>query len=611
MKMSYFEKHNFHVIKQSLGLISKKGRRKYFFVVIAQMLLGLLDLVGVSLMGLFGTLAISGIESKAPSGRTAQFLSVLGMGNIKFQNQAAILALLITTVFVAKTLISIYLTRKILHFLSSKGAEISSNLLAKQFNQQSKEIHVISTQELIYSLTAGVTGVMVGILGSFASILTDTTLLVLVLGGLFIVDPAMAASSILLFGILGIILNFTTRKKALNLGKKNSSLIVQSNEKISEYVKAYKEIYIRNRRFHYSQKISKIRYQLASTTAEIAFLPFISKYVIESSVILCAFGLGAFQFATQDSIKAISVLSVFLAAITRITPALLRLQQSAVTIKASSGVSGPTLELAEKLSKVNALEDRKYTVTENSEKFLGSVLVRDVSFAYSDDSEVIKGISLSVAPGEFCALVGPSGAGKSTLIDLIIGVQTPTTGTILVSGKDPQSAIELWPGSVGFVPQDVEIIQGSVLENICLGYDPNEFDIQAAENALRMANLSEYVSSLPNGIHETLGDGRVRMSGGQKQRLGIARALYTTPKLIIFDEATSALDSESEEKIAQVIKSLHGEVTVLVVAHRLSTVRTADNVVYIDGGKISGQGSFDQLKKSLPAFDVQAKLMGL
>lgn len=611
MKLGPLDNSSIEVVRQSLNLISKSGRRKYSLVAISQMLLGFLDLAGVTLMGLFGTLAISGIESKSPNGRTAQFLDFAGLSNLKFQDQAAVLALLTASVFVLKTLISVYLTRKILHFLSAKGAEISSNLLAKQFNQQSKDMQGISTQELIYSLTSGVTGVMVGILGSLASILTDVTLLILILGGLFIVDPVMAASSVVIFGIIGILLNVLTRKKAVELGKRNSSLIVESSEKISEYVNAYKEIYIRNRRNYYSDKISKLRFELASTTAEIAFLPFISKYVIESAVILCAFAFGAFQFATQDSVKAISVLSVFLAAITRITPALLRLQQSVVTIKTSAGVSGPTLELAHKLSGVKKPEDSVAKDWAMEVAFEGRIEIEDVRFSYASSREVLKGASLTVLPGEFCALVGPSGAGKSTLIDLIIGVQEPKQGRVLISGVNPQSAVRNWPGSIGFVPQEVQIIQGSILENICIGFNEDEFDLIAAENALRMANLEDFVNSLPSGIHEKLGDGRAKISGGQKQRLGIARALYTNPKLIIFDEATSALDSESEARIANVIKSLHGKVTVLVVAHRLSTVRSADNVVYMEKGEILGQGSFEDLKSTISAFDVQAKLMGL
>ena len=604
-------KTNLSIIAQSLSLISKSGKRKYSLVVAAQMLLGFLDLAGVTLMGLFGTLAISGIQSRTPSGKTAQVLSMLGLGNQSFQNQAAILALLIASLFITKTLISIFLTRKVLHFLSAKGAEISSDLLTKQFRQTSKDLQGMSTQELIYALTNGVTGIMVGILGSLATILTDLTLLIMILCGLAIVDPIMTLASIVVFGLIGIILNLSTRKRAIYLGTRNSRLIVESNEKISEFSRAYKEIYIRNRRDHYSEKISKLRFQLASTTADIAFLPFISKYVIESSVILCAFALGTYQFATSDSVKAISVLSVFLAAITRVTPALLRLQQSSITIKASAGVSGPTLELAHKLSLVEKANEKGISVGGTKIGFSPSLDIKDLSFSYSDSKNVLNGLSLKVLPGEFCAIVGPSGAGKSTLIDLIIGVQEPEDGEILVSGLAPKLAVATWPGMIGFVPQEVEIIQGSVLENICLGFDREDCDLEAAMEALAMANLDEFVNTLPFGIHEVLGDGRARISGGQKQRLGIARALYTKPRIIILDEATSALDSESEAKIAKVIKSLHGEVTVLVVAHRLSTVRSADQVIYLENGEIKGTGSFEDLKVAIPAFDVQAKLMGL
>ena len=599
-------------IREALNLLSKKSRKKYALVVLSQMLLGLLDLIGVTLMGLFGTLAITGIQSKSPEGKAAQFVEFIGLSEFRFQTQIVILSIAIAFIFILKTLFSIVLTRRILHFLSAKGAEISSTLLSKQFNQSSKGMSGISSQELIYALTAGVTGVMVGILGSLASICTDLALLALIMFGLIIVDPVIALTSLISFSLIGILLNKLTRVKAVNLGKRNSELTVAINERIIEFSRVYKEIYLRNKRNFYSESISRKRAELASTTADIAFLPFISKYVIESAIILSAFAIGAFLFMTQDSTKAISILSVFLAAVTRVTPALLRLQQSGIVIRTSLGVCAPTLQLARNLRDVKPSEEHQIYMNHRDENFRGYISLNNVSFHYENSSQqIIRNLSLDLEQGKFHALVGPSGAGKSTLVDLIIGIQHPDSGTILISGLTPQEVVLVWPGAIGLVPQEVELIQGSVLQNICLGYEENEFDINAAKRAIELAGLSEFLTSLPKGLDQQLGDGKTRISGGQRQRLGIARALYTKPKLIILDEATSALDSEAEAKIADVIQNLNGEVTFLVIAHRLSTIKSASQIIYLSEGSVLGIGGFEALKREVPAFALQAQLMGL
>jgi ABC-type multidrug transport system fused ATPase/permease subunit len=220
-------------------------------------------------------------------------------------------------------------------------------------------------------------------------------------------------------------------------------------------------------------------------------------------------------------------------------------------------------------------------------------------------------LSLQIRPGELVAFVGPSGAGKTTLIDLILGVLNPGSGRVEISGCTPLAAIEKWPGCIGYVPQDVVIFNGTIRENIALGFD-SEFvsDVQISE-ALKVAHLKEFVQSLPEGLDTRVGDRGTKLSGGQRQRLGIARAMYTKPKLLVLDEATSSLDGKTESAISESISELAGNVTVILIAHRLSTVRNADQVVYINEGKIVQTGSFEEVRRKVTNFDIQAKLMGL
>jgi ABC-type multidrug transport system fused ATPase/permease subunit len=209
------------------------------------------------------------------------------------------------------------------------------------------------------------------------------------------------------------------------------------------------------------------------------------------------------------------------------------------------------------------------------------------------------------------AITGSSGAGKTTLVDLLLGVHIPTSGDIYISGLSPLDAFQKWPGATAYVPQDTVIVNGNIWENIALGFDYNPEHEKYINEALKLSNLEDYVQSLPEGLFTKVGDRGHKLSGGQRQRLGIARALFTKPKLLVLDEATSSLDAQTESDITEAIKSLKGKTTIIMIAHRLSSVRNADQVIFINNGMIESIGTFEEVRKKVPNFDKQANLMGL
>jgi ABC-type multidrug transport system fused ATPase/permease subunit len=220
--------------------------------------------------------------------------------------------------------------------------------------------------------------------------------------------------------------------------------------------------------------------------------------------------------------------------------------------------------------------------------------------------------SFVVYPGEHVSLAGSSGAGKSTLADLILGVLDTNSGSILVSGLKPIDAVAKWPGAISYVPQDVSIISGTIIQNVTLNaFTTDSFNEEKLWRVLEMSQLDKFIKKLPDGLMTLVGEKGAKLSGGQRQRLGIARALYTDPKLIILDEATSALDSETENDINLAIQNLRGSVTLIIIAHRLATVRNADKVCYFNNGTLEAVGAFDQVRKKIPDFDNQARLLGL
>jgi ABC-type multidrug transport system fused ATPase/permease subunit len=209
------------------------------------------------------------------------------------------------------------------------------------------------------------------------------------------------------------------------------------------------------------------------------------------------------------------------------------------------------------------------------------------------------------------AITGSSGAGKTTLVDLILGVFTNDSDSVKISGLTPLSAFSRWPGAVAYVPQNINIMNTTIRENISQGYEFDSLDEERVWNSLKVAHLDEFVKSLPLGIDTHVGEFGNQLSGGQRQRLGIARALFTAPKMLILDEATSALDAETESLISQTIKELKGKCTVILIAHRLSSVMNADKVIFMENGKITAEGTFSEVRKLSPNFEKQAKLMGI
>lgn len=599
------------VVLRSLNVIPPSSRPKVLLAIVLQISLTALDLFGVAAMGVLGALSVTGIQSQKPGDRVLQVLELLQIDPFSFQTQVAILALAASLIFILRTVFSILITRRILYFLSRQGALISERILNQLLTQSLLQIQSRSTQEIAYSLSVGVTAITLGVLATTVALIADASLLLVLLFALFSVDYVMAVTSVIFFGLLGYVLYKSTSARAQELGLKNAKLSVINNEKVIEVLDSYREAVVRNTRQMYVKKISNYRYKQADVVAEMQFMPSVSKYVIESGMVVGAVMIAGAQFAIYDAPTAVATLFVFLAAGSRLGPAILRLQQNFIQIKGATGAAQPTLLLADSLSTTGYLSKTEKALTREHTNFVSIVEMNQVSFTYPGSTvPAIQNIRLNVKSGQSLAIVGPSGSGKTTLVDILLGLLNPDTGEVLISNLSPNRAIETWTGAIAYVPQNVAIINGTVRENITLGYPVGTDSDEFVEKALRLAQLADVIGKMPEGLDTNVGERGSKLSGGQRQRLGIARALFTNPQLLVLDEATSNLDGLTESEVSEAISSLHGLVTVILIAHRLSTVRTADQVMYLSEGKIIAKGSFDQVRKAVPEFEKQAQLMG-
>jgi ABC-type multidrug transport system fused ATPase/permease subunit len=596
---------------ESFRIFSKRDRQKISIVVAIQIVVGLLDLLGVALIGVIGALAITGIQSGVPGNRVSSVLQFLHLNTYTFQTQTVILGISATLILVARTLISVTLTRKSLLFISRRSAVISEEIVNNLFAQDLPSLQRYPIQQTMYSISNGITAITLGVVGNTVNLVADTALLVIMTSGLFLFDTQIAIFSLLFFGSIAAVLYKVMQTQARVLGQKEAEISILTNQLLFESLNSYREIYVKGLRKSYADRISDNKFELSSILAKMSFLPSVSKYVIESSIVVGALLVSTFQFMQYDAKHSIATLTVFLAAGSRISPAVLRVQQGLISIKNNLGGAQTALKLISQLQP-SCLPVISSSPLFSHPDFYPEVILREVEFKYSEPDIFQMGpINLRIEAGTVVAIVGSSGSGKTTLADLILGAIHPNSGNVEISGEEPAETILRSPGAIAYVPQDIQIFKGDVISNIAFGYEFDESFLPSIEESIETAQLTTVIAELPNGLQTELGDKGFRLSGGQRQRLGIARALFTHPKLIVLDEATSALDGRTEEEISTAIGRLRGETTVILIAHRLASVRNADSVIYMANGQVIAQGTFEEIKSAVPDFDQQAKLMGL
>ena len=604
-----FPTNYMEILKKILRFFPSRDKRIISFVVFFQVTLGFLELLSVLLIAALGSLAVRNISSNSPGNRVSRVLSLLNIDTFAIQTQVGILGISAAVLMVLRSLFSLALNRKMLRFIGLRSATISSNLVKKVLSLNLEELNSKSSQSILYSVTNGVELLINGVLGTLIILVADIALSSIIIIGLLLIDKLLAIGTMLFFILVALFLNKTLASRTKKVATLHTKYGIRNNQLLLEVLGAYREIFVKNKRNYYIEKIGAGRVAIAELNAEKTFIPSISKYTFEIATVAGGFAIAIYQFATKDAIQAITVLTLFIVASARITPAILRIQQSALTFRSNIAAAQLTLDLINEIpSEVPEME----TKLNSQEEVKGCIELNELHFKYKEnDVFSIDNINLLINPGEFVALVGPSGSGKSTLADLILGLLQPTRGDVLIDKLKPIEFIQIRPGIVSYVPQQTSIFQGTIRQNIALGFDENEISDREIWKVLDLTKLADFVNSSKDGLNMQVGERGTKLSGGQKQRIGIARALLTKPKILILDEATSALDAITENEITNAITQLRGVVTVVVIAHRLSTVKNANKIIYLENGQVKATGSFEDVRRKIPDFDRQAELMGL
>ena len=591
-------------LRACLDLLSPSARRRIYWLTAAQAFSSLLDLLGVAIIGL--TTAVLAGGTLPP--QLARLLPQQTFQSIP-TSTAVVMVLVAGLLLCLKSLASALLARKTLQTLSSQQATLAANLADDLLRSPLPEIERQSSQKIAFLLTSGVNSAVLITVGQSSVLICEAALLAVLGIALVLLSPLVAVVSMAYFLIVALVLHKLVSTWATNVGRTVTRAEAESTEVLQEALRGLRELRVSHRMGTYEQRFRGLRLESSSVQGDLAFLTVVPKYVFEIALVVGAVLLAGLEFASEPGPAAVATIATFLIAGTRIVPSLLRMQGALILIKSAVVPAREVTGLAERLSGHLTIEQT--AVTTESIRSSSEIALTDVTFSYPGALQpVLRNVSLTIPERTLLAVVGPSGGGKSTLLDLMSGLLKPTGGTVTIGKSHPGDVARAWPGLIMYVPQSPLVSNGSIRANVALGIKEEDIDDGRVNRALELVHLQDVVSQ-HGGIDAPVGELGSRLSGGQRQRLGLARALYGHPSIVMLDEATSALDAESEAIVASMLEELSQRVTVVVVAHRLATVRRSKLIAYVDDGTVTVTNSFESLRKSVQRFDLQASLSGL
>lgn len=599
-----------------LRLLPARDRGRLGLIVLLQSATSVMDLAGVLTLGIVAALAVSSATGTEAPSSIKGIVESVGFSTDRPEGILA-LAAVAASMLLVKSVLSAYLNLRILRFLAVRQAMISTEVSRRLLACPEVALHYGSSQEIAFALTSSVTTATVTVLGQ-ASVLVSETALILILGiGLLAVNPLVTLGTIGYFALAGVVLHRLVAGRAAVHGTRDKAAQIASISTIQDSLRLYREIFVADQTEWFANKFGEVRRESAAAQASIQFIGSLPKYLFEIVLVLGACLLALSQFFANSAEAAVATIAIFTAAGSRIAPSILRLQTAVTNIKTGTSQAEPLFSLLDQLnaaaqqdvfgeSKTDIRNTCKPTAAHSGST--EAIELDGVCVRYPGASRLsLDTVNLRILRGERVAIVGPSGAGKSTLADTLLGLALPQSGRVSIWGYPPRSGMA---SRASYATQGGGAVNGSIRDNIVLGLDPRIVDDAQIWSILDQTRLTETVHGLGDGLDSLVGEGGSRLSGGELQRLGLARALFAGPDLLVLDEATSALDAETEAAISNAIDTLGREVTVVAIAHRLASVRYFDRFAYVEDGKLVAVGTFEQLRTVSVNFNNQAALNG-
>lgn len=600
---------SYRYLFEVIDLLPKSDKRKIVLLGLTQFLISIFDLLGLLLIAAVTSLGLN-IISLVPIPKSLNFLLDLPiLRGLSIEKIVVTLALTASFLLILKTLTASLITRKVTGFLALRETHLSSQYMNFVARSSPKWQLSKSPQYISGVAMEGANSAITLSLGQVVNLVVESCSIVLLFLGISTFDPTVTFPSLVFFTISGWMSVRYLTSRTRSAGRENYFLGISSSELIKNVVSGSRELYVSNKQSFMLKQFADQRlrnYEAVRTKALVSVIP---KYISEITMVLGGLLISLLQFSLKDAKEAITGLVVFMALSSRLLPSLLRVQGSVLQLRGSSEATKNFLE--EFQAARSAAENFKDTPVnqEALREFNATVKVENVSVQHiGENSFALRHISLAVAEGEFLAIVGPSGSGKTTLVDLMLGIVSPFEGCVSISDHSPGEAIRLWPDKIRYVPQDVQLVSGSILENIVWPENPSVISEIEIRNLLEIVELNTWIDSLDEGIYTKINSLGSNLSGGQKQRIGIARALFAAPQILFLDESTSALDAQTEREIIEKILLNMKSLTRVVIAHRISTIREADKIVYIDNGRVRAVGNFREITEQIPTFGIDQQI---
>ena len=588
----------------------------YASIIAGRLVTNLFDLAGIAAIGLL-VMAVASGEIEFDIGGFYTFR----MDETPPEFIAG-LVLLAAVAFLAKALFNLLLGLAAVRYMAGVEVKASRKIADHLLSGSLGELRRYSQADIQYAVNPSTSAMYGGVLNALSNIITDGSLMLMILGAFVLVNPIAALVVSIYFAGMVVLIQWFISGKLKQVGRDSNQGSISATSAILDSVASFREVAVLKKQPYFLRRFSDARWLLARTKATEVILRNVPRLIIEQGLMLGVLGFVTWQVLLNDAASGLASVGIFVVGSLRIMGAVMPIQNAYAGLKTTVVKAEMAQQLQREIFEQQpARQELKRALeaapplVDSEDGTLGampglSVEMKDVEFTYPDaDEPVVTDINLSAEPGGFIAFVGPSGAGKTTLADLVLGLNVPQKGTVLIGGRNPLEIREKHPGLISYVPQKPGMVSGTIAQNIALGIPDEKVDEEWIWQCLRLAALEEVVRGLPGGIHASLGKQSDQLSGGQLQRLGLARALYPKPRLIILDEATSALDASSEAAVSKNIRELGSAVTLIVIAHRLSTIQHADTVYVVDGGKIIASGPFKTLRKTVPMIEESVRLM--
>lgn len=581
----------FFVLQNIFRLCSQQEKMQIGILLIMMVIGAVLEVIGIGIIIPFiAVLSNPQLISKYPA-----LMQVQELTGLEGEQQLLFL--------IGCTLLFVYIIKNgflglLVHFQSkflfNKQAELAKSLL-RQYMKEPYTFHLQKdSSNLLRNITQEAMNAINGVVLPFLSLLTEGFVLVFIIGFLMIMEPLVASVTLAILFFIGFVILKVVSKSLAKHGENRMLYAGEMIKWVSQGLGGIKESKILGREEYFVNAFNNSSLKYVVSARHFALLSVAPRLMIEAAVVSIMLVAVLIVLAMGNKgAEIFTVLALFAVAAVRLMPSLNRVVASANAMRFFL----PSLSaVLKEIGDLKETQESSISPMDKTMVFEDAVVLKDVSFRYPGiDDDVLHGISMRIPRGASIAFAGPSGAGKSTLVDLLLGLQTPTEGTICIDSKNLSGVRVDWQRKIGYVPQSIYLLDGTIRQNIAFGIPDDQIDEICIKNSIQLAQLDKKIKSLPKGLDTMVGENGVRLSGGERQRIGIARSLYHQPEVIIFDEATSALDNETEKEISQTINSLMGKRTVLIIAHRLSTIKGCDKIQVLKNGKQVESGSYDTL----------------